>query len=43
VNYTTPSALAQVVQHFIEETVKRRPAAPEGATMAGVLRNDNLS
>ena len=43
VNYTTPGALTQMVQHFIEETVKRRPASPEGATMTGVLRNDNLS
>lgn len=26
VNYTTPGALTQVVQHFVTETVKRRPA-----------------
>ncbi|MCE7981127.1 MAG: alpha/beta hydrolase [Caldilinea sp. CFX5] len=43
VNYTTPGALTQVVQRFVEETVKRRPALPEGVAMAGRLYNDSLS
>jgi hypothetical protein len=43
VNYTTPGALTQVVQRFVEEIVKRQPAAPEGAGIAIRLYNVNLS
>ena len=43
VNYTTPGALTQVVQRFVEEIVKRRSAFLEGAVMATRLYNDNLS
>lgn len=43
VNYTTPGALTQVVQRFVEETIKRRSTSLEDVTMAGVLYNDNLS